>query len=171
MRSSYTKTYVYERIFLSYIVIIAKTRCSRNGEIIMERTLLVARAKELGIKGWNKMKTDVLADTVAKIDRKASRKGNRSGNVPWRNKFYFVPETVVEHEGFAKAPNQVKLMLKAAIAAGIVDKEHSVRGIDIAQAAINDGMATKIEPAILFAYYRRRMEQLGLVFAGYNLVA
>lgn len=133
------------------------------------RAELAAQAKTLGIKGWNKMKTDALAEAVTKAQKVSNRKGNRSGNVPWRRKFYFVPEDVVNHPDFAKAPNQVQLMLKSAIEAGITSTENAVQGIGIAQSAIDAGMATKIAPATLFAYYRKRMETLGLAFAGYNL--
>ena len=131
----------------------------------MDRIELVAQAKQLGIKGWNKMKTEALADVV----KKASRKPNKSGNTPWRRKFYFVPSTVTEHEEFSKAPNQVQLMLKAAIAAGLTSAETAAQGATIAQTAIDQGMATKIDPAVLFAYYRKKMEVLGLVFAGHAL--
>lgn len=135
----------------------------------MERAELAAQAKALGIKGWNKLKTDALAGAVKKAQSAANRKGNKSGNTPWRAKFYFVPAEVLDHPDFSKAPNQVQLMLKAAIARGYTDAENSAQGAAIASAAVEAGMSTKIDPAVLFAYYRRRMEALGLVFAGYSV--
>lgn len=132
----------------------------------MERAVLAVQAKEFGIKGWNKMKTPDLEQAVKRAQSAANRKGNKSGNVPWQRKFYFVNPDAVDHPEFSKAPNQVQLILKAAIAAGYVDAEHSAQGAVLAGEAISQGMSTKIDPAVLFAYYRRRMEALGLVYSG-----
>jgi hypothetical protein len=139
---------------------------NETGEITMERAELATLAKTFGIKGWNKMKTADLAKAVNLAQN--PRKGrNPSGNTPWRPKLYFVPENITEATDFAKLPNQVQLMLKSAVNHGFVDADNSANGTAIASAAIKDGMRTKIDPAALFAYYRKRMETVGLVFAGY----
>ena len=151
----------------------------------MSKNDLLARAKALNIVGHHDMSKEDLETavrqremieankTAAKQDV-AEAKGKRlvkNTNIPWRRKFYFINVRAYElkAELVKKAPNQVQLMLKSMVEAGTVDAESSQMGTTIASAAIAAGLKTKIEPHVLFAYYRKDMERLGLEFAGYNM--
>lgn len=92
-------------------------------------------------------------------------------NVPWRRKFYFVDEKVyAETEELRKTKaSQIQLMLKSMVETKKISAETSAMGDKICSDAIAGGLKTKISPPVLFAYYRKDMEQLGLVFAGYNM--
>ena len=86
---------------------------------------------------------------------------NLSGNQPFAKKTYEVtaeaPEIAVR-----AAPNQVQLILKYM-------KDTSARGTgaEIVEGAISAGyLRTKIEPAVLFAYYRKLLEKLGVEHVG-----
>lgn len=95
---------------------------------------------------------------------------NLSGNQPFRGKNYYydleVKATVDYDKAFNAAPNQVRLIMRHMEEAGITTPEDAMRGGEIAGEAINSGkLISKIEPAALFAYYRRVMETLGLRLA------
>lgn len=95
---------------------------------------------------------------------------NLSGNQPFRAKMYFydldVKATVDYDKAFNAAPNQVRLIMRHMEEAGITTAEDAMRGGEIAGEAINSGkLQSKIDPAALFAYYRRVMETLGLRLA------
>lgn len=101
---------------------------------------------------------------------KVVRKGrNLSGNQPFRGKPYFYDLDVAEEIGEAAynaAPMQVRLILKYMREEGITTVDDAMRGGEIAGGAINGGyLQSKIEPAALFAYYRRLMERLGVRLA------
>ena len=95
---------------------------------------------------------------------------NLSGNQPFRGKNYYydldVKATVDYDKAFNAAPNQVRLIMRHMEEAGITTPEDAMRGGEIAGEAINSGkLISKIDPAALFAYYRRVMETLGLRLA------
>lgn len=69
-------------------------------------------------------------------------------------------------EAFASAPKQVRGMMRY-----MHDKKVKGRGGDIAAAAIKEGyVKSKIKPPILFAYYARKMESLGMELAQINVI-
>lgn len=121
-----------------------------------------------------------LATTVKEVKRrKASakerdeggrvvRKGrNLSGNQPFRRKLYFydldAKATPDYSKAFSSAPMQVRLIMKHMEEEGITTEDDAMIGAEIAGGAINSGkLQSKIDPAALFAYYRRVMETLGL---------
>jgi len=95
---------------------------------------------------------------------------NLSGNQPFRAKLYFYDLDAKATEGYEKAfnaaPMQVRLIMKHMEEEGITTADDAMRGGEIAGSAINSGkLQSKIDPAALFAYYRRVMERLGLVLA------
>jgi hypothetical protein len=104
-------------------------------------------------------------------DNKVVRTGrNLSGNQPFKAKLYYydleVKSTSDYVKAFNAAPNQVRLMMAYMEEEGITTPDDAMRGGEIAGGAINSGkLASKIDPAALFAYYRRVMETLGLRLA------
>lgn len=112
-------------------------------------------------------------ETMVSEETKAKREvKNPSGNVPYRHKFYSLNtkgfkelETTGE---LKKLPGQVQGILKYL---ATKDDGYESIGPDICARAIEGGfVATKIEPAVLFAYYRKKMETVGaLTFVGYKL--
>lgn len=104
-------------------------------------------------------------------DGKVLRTGkNLSGNQPFKAKLYYydldVKKTADYEKAFKAAPNQVRLMMAYMEEEGITTADDAMRGGEICGGAINSGkLASKIEPAALFAYYRRVMETLGLRLA------
>lgn len=104
-------------------------------------------------------------------DGKVVRKGrNLSGNQPFQHKHYFYDldfaQGDVYDKAFQVAPMQVRLILKYMKETGITTNDDALIGADIAGGAINSGyLQSKIDPAALFAYYRRVMERLGLRLA------
>lgn len=104
-------------------------------------------------------------------DGKVLRTGkNLSGNQPFKAKLYYydldVKKTADYEKAFKAAPNQVRLMMSYMEEEGITTADDAMRGGEICGGAINSGkLASKIEPAALFAYYRRVMETLGLRLA------
>ena len=105
-------------------------------------------------------------DEVGKVVRKGR---NLSGNQPFRGKPYYYDLDAAEEIGEAAynaAPMQVRLILKYMREEGITTVDDALRGGEIAGGAINGGyLQSKIEPAALFAYYRRLMERLGVRLA------
>jgi len=129
------------------------------------RQELLATAKSLGLVGYARLKSEEIEKMVKSATTAANRKGNKSGNVPWRRKNYFldVDAYTAASEQVSKAPNQVQLILKSMVNHDLTSPLSHASGAQIAKYAIEDGMATKIEPAVLFAYYRRVFETLGVV--------
>lgn len=96
------------------------------------------------------------------------RKGrNLSGNAPWRRKFYYLnPVAYANAKGKVdKAPGQVRIILRTMMEHGITSNGEAEQGVTVVDIAKDDGMRTSIGSANLFAYYRRTMEDLGLVHA------
>lgn len=161
----------------------------------MTKLDLLDRAKTLGITGRHGMsKTDLetavaqreqiqqISDAAkqaaqeikAEVQGKPARRRGSNLNTPWARKFYYVSLPAYDQaktEGrVAKAPMQVQLLLKFMVERGISDARQAQQGVSIATVAVSTGFVkTVIEPHVLFAYYRSKMEQLGLVFAGYNV--
>lgn len=104
-------------------------------------------------------------------DGKVLRTGkNLSGNQPFRAKHYYydleAKASPDYDKAFNAAPMQVRLIMKHMEDEGITTSDDAMRGGEIAGAAINSGkLQSKIDPAALFAYYRRVMETLGLRLA------
>lgn len=106
-------------------------------------------------------------DETGKVVRKGR---NLSGNQPFQGKNYYYDldfASGAEYDkAFQAAPMQVRLILKYMKETGITTPSDALRGGEIAGGAINTGyLQSKIEPAALFAYYRRVMERLGLRLA------
>lgn len=159
----------------------------------MTKLDLLARAKALGIKGRHDMSKTDLETAVAqreqiqqvsdeakqaaqeiKAETKPARRRGTNLNTPWAPKFYYVDvaryEAAKTEGHVAKAPMQVQLMLRFMVDRGIASRGQAQRGSSISTVAVSSGFVkTVIEPHVLFAYYVRRMEALGLVFAGYDL--
>jgi len=100
------------------------------------------------------------APAVAAVAETPVKKG-------WRIKKYFIDMDAyaAAKAELAKAPNQVQIMVNhfAHIAGG---KDLAEQGRVLCQSAIDDGgLKTVIEPHVLFAYYRKRMEEFGLRLA------
>jgi hypothetical protein len=86
----------------------------------------------------------------------------------WRIKRYYVDVKAYEasKEELAKAPNQVRIMM-AHFAEKFGDAGKAEQGRVMCQSAIdNAGLKTVIEPHVLFAYYRAKMESFGLRLNG-----
>lgn len=85
----------------------------------------------------------------------------------WRIKKYFVDAEAyaAAKDELAKAPNQVRIMM-AHFATIAATKETAGQGRELCQSAIDKGgLKTVIEPHVLFAYYRAKMENFGLRLA------
>jgi hypothetical protein len=159
----------------------------------MTKLDLLARAKALGITGRHDMSKADLETAVTqremiqqvsdaakqaqqeiKAESKPVRRRGSNLNTPWQRKYYYVSQSAYDEaktEGrVAKAPMQVQLLLKFMVERGITEFRQAQQGSSIATVAVSSGFVkTVIEPHVLFAYYRSKMEQLGLVFAGYNV--
>lgn len=86
----------------------------------------------------------------------------------WRIKEYYVDaKSYAEAKAeLDKAPNQVKIMM-AHFASVYGDEGKAAQGRVMCQSAIdNGGLKTVIEPHVLFAYYRSKMELYGLKLKG-----
>lgn len=142
---------------------------------------LFALAKKLGMKDYEEMQKQdlvsalqqrLMAQSIAKdLENEVKVKFVRRTNIPWKRKYYFVSEKRYKEnkEAIKGAPNQVQLILRYMVEAGITTPQGSQMGPVICDGAIKFGLRTKIKPAVLFAYYRKDMESLALEFAGYNL--
>lgn len=85
----------------------------------------------------------------------------------WRIKRYFVDAKAyaAAKDELAKAPNQVRIMM-AHFAEHYGDEGKADQGRVLCQSAIDKaGLKTVIEPHVLFAYYRAKMESYGLRLA------
>lgn len=82
----------------------------------------------------------------------------------WRIKEYYVDRKVYDktNDLLAKSPNQVQIMMKHFYE-NFNDPGKASQGRVMCQSAIDKGgLKTVIEPAVLFAYYRKKMEEFGL---------
>jgi hypothetical protein len=102
------------------------------------------------------------------ISKKTENKAEAPAKKGWRIKEYFVDLKAYEAsaEALAKAPNQVKIMM-AHFAEAYADEGKAAQGRVMCQSAIDKaGLKTVIEPNVLFAYYRAKMETFGLRLKG-----
>lgn len=114
------------------------------------------------------------AITPVKV-RKSMKGVNASGNTPWRKKLYGI-NLEAYAAGLAdgsvrKMAGQVQGMLRYMASDHFQkDLKGSARGGEVCYHAIDKGfIVTKIEPDVLFAYYRKTMEDAGwLTFLGYT---
>lgn len=109
--------------------------------------------------------TKTITKTVAKTEAPAETQAPAKKG--WRIKKYFVDVKAYEaaKEEISKAPNQVKIMM-AHFASEYAKAELAEQGRVMCQSAIDKGgLKTVIEPAVLFAYYRAKMEGYGLRLA------
>jgi hypothetical protein len=86
----------------------------------------------------------------------------------WRIKEYSVDTAAYKAsaEALAKAPNQVRIMM-AHFAEIANTPAKAAQGKVLCQSAIDKGgLKTVIDPAVLFAYYRKTMEEFGLRLKG-----
>lgn len=103
-----------------------------------------------------------MTKTVTKTESKTV--SNKPAKKGWRIKEYFVDAKAyaASSEALAKAPNQVKIMM-AHFATTYPDAGKAAQGRVMCTSAIEKGgLKTVIEPAVLFAYYRKTMEGFGL---------
>ena len=123
---------------------------------------------------------DKLAEIGVQIVDQAQKKVkawvNKSGNIPWRKKPYMIDEETftdrVATGEVAKAPNQVQLILRGMIEMGFTSPDRARIGKDIIDALKQAGkLNTTIPSASLFAYYRRAMEELGVVHCTSMMIA
>jgi hypothetical protein len=118
--------------------------------------------------------SQVAKDAAAEVQGKPVRRRGTNLNTPWARKYYHVDVAAYrerEADGsLKKAPMQVQLLLRFMVEHGITSVKDAEQGVSVASMAINTGaVKSVIEPQVLFAYYRSKMERLGLVFSGYNL--
>jgi len=101
-------------------------------------------------------KTRKLSVAARNDEGKVIRTGkNLSGNQPFRVKRYALIGDI--QPAIAAAPNQVQLIIKHMAA-----NRDPATGKKIIEAMIENGFKTKIDPPVLFAYYRRLLEKLGV---------
>lgn len=110
------------------------------------------------------------------LDGRIIRAGkNLSGNVPFKRKFYMLDASVSNEStwteqykiAFNAAPKQVRHILKYMANAGLTSKDQSNTGPSIAEdAKVFGELKSVIDGDKLFAYYRRAMETLGLIYVG-----
>lgn len=106
--------------------------------------------------------------TTKTVSKKTETKAEAPVKKGWRIKEYYVDKKAYEAsaEALSKAPNQVKIMM-AHFASTYTDEGKAAQGRVMCQSAIdNAGLKTVIEPAVLFAYYRKTMEAFGLRLKG-----
>ena len=120
-----------------------------------------------------KAQTNMVETMVQEL--KVPRKRGVNLNSPWQRKYYFLDVRQYQQcksaGDLAKAPMQVQLLLKYMAECSVTSRRTSLQGLDIASRAVAKGfLRTVIEPHVLFAYYRKRMEVYGLTFAGYGSV-
>ena len=91
-------------------------------------------------------------------DGKVIRSGkNLSGNKPFQPKRYVLKSLPTEVQ-LMNCPNQMRLILK-----WMFQHPTPMTGNEIISAMISEGaIKTKIDPPVLFAYYRKAMTGLGL---------
>lgn len=102
-------------------------------------------------------KTNTKTQTKSTETQAPAKKG-------WRIKQYYVDQKVYEAstEELSKAPNQVRIMMQH-FASNFNEPAKAAQGRIMCQSAIdNAGLKTVIEPHVLFAYYRAKMETYGL---------
>lgn len=102
------------------------------------------------------------------VTRRVVRKGVRFNlNVPFREKLYYLPSHYEGLDQFqvtlAAAPPQVRA-IAATMLASFGDRDSAARGKDVVAEAKRSGRLTsKIADDMLFAYYRRVLETVGVV--------
>lgn len=131
---------------------------------------LRATAKELGITGVWDMNKSQLEAAIKTLQLKP--KLNPAGNVPWAKKFYFIQPDAVNEDDLAKAPRQVRQIVRTMLAENITDESTAMQGGPIVDKAREHGLESNIRSAALFAYYvknqkkgRVNLEQYGVVAA------
>lgn len=104
--------------------------------------------------------TKIVETKVAKVENETQAPAKKG----WRIKEYWVDPKAYKAatEELSKAPNQVRIMMKH-FAENFNKVENAAQGRVMCQSAIDQGgLKTVIEPAVLFAYYRKKMEEFGL---------
>jgi hypothetical protein len=97
-----------------------------------------------------KIKT-VIDTTVTTVEKKG-----------YRIKQYYLNLEMFKLSDISKCPNQVKIILDE-MSKNFNKIESASQGKLIVDSAIaNNSLKTVIDPAVLFAYYRKYMEQFGL---------
>lgn len=105
-----------------------------------------------------------MTKTTTKTETKTKTEAQAPVKKGWRIKRYYVDaKAYAEAQAeLAKAPNQVQIMMKH-FAESFGDEGKADQGRVLCQSAIDKaGLKTVIEPHVLFAYYRKRMEEYGL---------
>lgn len=147
------------------------------------KTELLTTAKTLNIAGRHDMDKAALEVAIqTEVDRLTAiavaevntpkthtsaprrvRTGN-SGNLPYQPKQYALSE--MNLEGACKQIRGIFAFMQRHALLEINGR--SLSGPAIANGAVEEGyLATKSDPAVIFAYYAREMERRGMVFVGY----
>lgn len=80
----------------------------------------------------------------------------------WRIKEYYVNLEQLKLSDTSKCPNQVQIILRE-MSERFNSTETAAQGKIVIESAIkNSSLKTVIDPAVLFAYYRKYMENYGL---------
>lgn len=111
-----------------------------------------------------------MTKTIAKTETKTAVAAVTAAPVKkgWRIKKYFIDLKAYEasKDELAKAPNQVQIMVNH-FAKEFGEEGKADQGRVMCQSAIDKGgLKTVIEPHVLFAYYRAKMEAFGLRLVG-----
>ena len=102
------------------------------------------------------------------ITRKVVRKGTKFNlNVPYREKLYYLPTSLAGLAEFqavlAAAPPQVRAIANTMLQ-DFCTSDEAARGVTVVERAKATGRLTsKIDSAMLFAYYRKVLESCGVV--------
>lgn len=130
---------------------------------------LRTQAKTLNITGAWDMNKAKLEKAIKTLQMKP--KTNAAGNQPWQKKLYYVDAkfhaNLENAVVISKAPKQVRDMLTSMLESNTTNVNSARDGTAICNRAKEHGLTSKIPSPNLFAYYRKAMENLGLVFAGY----
>ena len=98
---------------------------------------------------------------------------NLSGNVPFKRKYYFINSALANKDwtadytaAFNAAPKQVQGIISAMFQHYCGPKNIGTGTQIVNKAKEHDFVVSKIDSDKLFAYYRRALETLGVIYAG-----
>jgi len=108
---------------------------------------------------------------IMDVSSRIVRRGNKSGNVPWRKKFYSLDrkkyEESVKDKSIGILPPQGQSTLMWMY--DRMKEGEMGTGSMIQSRSIEEGyVRSKIDPPVLFAYYRKKMEEFGLIHVEYD---
>lgn len=135
----------------------------------MTKKELLALAKEAGVKGRHEMSKEQLAEMLdfgadvesaePAIVQEAEYEGNYVYTPPFRGRLYTYAATVQEE--YDSLPPQAKKIFDYMKASGVV-----AHGSTVVNNAVAEGyLKTQQDPAVLFAFYARKLEKAGIRLA------